>query len=576
MPKSYRLAVILATEVQPMTVPSLQDCERFVETSPDSMLAYWRDNAGDWFTVPTVDYYGPVTVTGIPPAASRNVVLDKAEAAVGASLGPHDLLLVLIARAPGATYEFGADGGTRALVPTDLSHTFACHEFGHIVGLNHTCGIPNTGGDWSINGINDYTPWYGDPYDVMSAMRFADSNPTTTLPASSAVPNFPGAPNAGPMLSRAMLHHTAPAGIRGDQVHHVYDGGTVETVLLKSVGSSDGTTLLAWHPVNEDARGRGRVYVEYRQPFADIPASRWDGGLAASGEARDRCGVIVHVAKDVPGTEYTAVWYSGRIVPQSADEDVVVDTGRDLVTVSLLTDAGDHPLSPRDVRVRVEAATSRSYVLLEESAHDEVTVTELVGRPIPGFEFMGPFPRERREVVRTVAYTPGVYGLGGPSPYDKPTGIHVRWYVGKYMLNASSGVAERVPDGGGDPVRLDYSIDPDSSVLTMSNADVADAFAINVQCLAVDGPTEVWADTTFEVEGTTEGWGKEARRFMEYWRRVTNPIPKIELRPPGWGRLEAIRLERAWQELYAVRPQAAQAVWQLHKQKLTAVRALQL
>jgi hypothetical protein len=572
MPKSYRLAVVVAYEDQ-QSRPSMEDCKRFVETGEDSMLAYWRDNAGDWFSVHAIDYYGPVRVTGIPAAAGRNVVMDAATNAVMAPLAPRDLTLVLIARAPGATYEYGADGETRALIPTDESHTFACHEFGHIVGLNHTCGIPNTGGDWIDNGQPDYFPWYGDPYDMMSAMTFGDSDPTTELPVSSAVTGFPRSRNAGPMLSRAMLHHTAPDGIATARVRHVYEDGPTETVLLNPVGSSDGTVLLAWHPADEDARGRGRVYVEYRQPFEDIRASRWDAGLSGAGPDRDRCGVIVHVAKDVPGSDYTAVWYAGRIVPQSPDEDVVVDSGRGLVTVSLIAGPTDGPVSPRVVRVQVNAPIG-PYVRIEEIAQDEVRVTELPGRPLPGFEAIGPFPRERRETERTVVYTPRAFGLGGQSPYNEPTSLKVRWYLGGYMLTDPSGMAERVPNGGGPAVRLNYATDPDTGALTLSNADVVDSFAIVVECLAVDGAAEASANAIYEVEGTTEGWGEAARRFLEYWDRITNPIPKIGVRWPGWDRLEAIGLERAWQDLYAVRPEAARAVWQTHRQRLTALRSL--
>lgn len=573
MPRSYRLAVIVATADGTDQFPSLEDARTFVETGADSVLAYWRDNAGDWFRVDAVDYYGPVPVTDIPAKASRTVIMDKAEAAAGA-LGPHDLTLVLLAHAAGTSYDCGA-AGNRALVPTDLTHTFACHEFGHTVGLNHTCGIPNLGADWSDNGVDDYTPWYGDPYDVMSAMTFADSDPTTTLPPSSAITHFAGATTAGPMLSRAMLHHTAPDGIRADQVQDVYDGGDVPVVVLHPAGSTDATTLLAWHPAGEDVNGRGRVYVEYRQPFDDIPASRWDKGLAAAGDERTRCGVVVHVAKDVPGSDYTAVWYSGRIVPQPADDDVVVDTGRGLVTVTLLTDDGSDASAPRTVRVRVQAGTTAPAVLLHEEPSDQVTVTELPGQLLPGFEVMGPFPRERREVVRTVVYTPRVYGMGGASPYDAATNVNVRWYIGTYMLTDDDGTVERVPAAGGSPVRLRFSIDETTGVLTLSNVDVADAFAMPVECLAVQGATEAKATTTYEVEGTTEGWGEAARRFLDYFDRITHPIPKYKVRIPGWDRLEAVGVEQARQALAEVRPDAVQLLEPLRREQLKAVRGYQ-
>jgi hypothetical protein len=571
VPTMYRLAVVVAAEPNAAAVPSMADCRRFVETSPDSVLSFWRENADDWFGFTSVDYYGPVTVTDVPAKAGRGDVMDRAIAALGRPLGPHDLVLVLLAPSPSATFESGA-AGHRALVPTNASHTFACHEFGHIVGLNHTCGIPNTGGDWIDNGRPDYFPWYGDPYDLMSGMTFGNATPTTWLPATSAVSGFPSAQAAGPRLARAMLHFTAPSAIPDRRVRHVHENQG-DIIPLVPAGSADGVSLVVWHPANEDERGRGRVYVEYRQPFDDILATRWDLGLAKSGAERDRRGVIVHVTKDVPGADFTAVWYAGRIIVQSPDEDVEVDTGRGRAVVEILHGPEQDPVGPRTVRVRVTRA-SRPYVRLEESVDDQVTVTTIGSALMPGFEFMGPFDRERHEVIRTVTYVPKAFGLGGAGPYDEPTSVQIRWYLQGQMLTDNGGSAVRVPPGLGRAVTLGYEIDSQSAVLRLWNQDIDDTFLLDLQCWAGVGggrdPSSASVWTTYSVDGSTVRWGDAAERFLDYWNRITNPIPKPKVLP--WqldlGRHEAVQLEHAWRDLYSVSPQAAQAVRQIHVNKL--------
>jgi hypothetical protein len=555
----------------------MDDCRRFVETGPDSVLAFWRDNADDWFRVTNVDYYGPVTVTDIPAKAGRGSVMDQAIAALGRPLDTHDLVLVLIAPDPSATFESGA-AGHRALVPTTASHSFACHEFGHIVGLNHTCGIPNTGGDWIDNGKPDYFPWYGDPYDLMSGMTFGDSRPTTwDVPVITAVNGFPGAQDAGPRLARAMLDFTAPDAIPDSRIRHLHELEGDEITQLVPAGSADGVSLVVWHPANEDARGRGRVYVEYRQPFDDIHATRWDRGLAESGSERDRRGVIVHVTKDVPGVDYTAVWYAGRIVVQAPDEDVEVDTGGGRAVVEILQTPDQDPVAPRTVRVRVKRST-RPYVRLEEGLDDQVTVTAIGSALMPGFEFMGPFERERHEVVRTMTYVPHAYGLGGASPYEEATSVRIRWYLQGQMLTGDDGSAVRVPPGLGRAVSIGYEIDPQTSVLRLWNEDVVDSFLLDLQCWAgVSGgmdPSSASVWTTYSVDGSTIRWGDAAERFLEYWRRITNPIPKPKVLP--WQldlrRLEAVQLENAWRDLYSASPQVAQTVRQIHVNKLRHLR----
>ena len=90
-----------------------------------------------------MDYHGPVKLSGLAATAGRGEVIDNAVAEVRPHLGTHDLLLVISTRQR-AVHDVGAWGATQALIPTDATHTFLCHEFGHILGFDHTCGIPST------------------------------------------------------------------------------------------------------------------------------------------------------------------------------------------------------------------------------------------------------------------------------------------------------------------------------------------------------------------------------------------------------------------------------------------------
>src|SRR5262249_36063702 len=154
----------------------------------------------------------------------------------------------------------------------------------------------------------------GDPYDLMSSAAFGGAAPTCQLPAADAVAGFSGSLQAGPMLARAQLHFFKPGALEAvGKVRHVFENGNDEVVTLYPAahGTVGSRELFVYHPIDEDAQARGRVYVEYRQPFDISPNSRWDKGLAQTGDNRDRCGVVVHVVKNIPDKEETAVSYGG-------------------------------------------------------------------------------------------------------------------------------------------------------------------------------------------------------------------------------------------------------------------------
>jgi len=545
MSEQRRFAVILVrnnTSVAPLTI---EQAKRMVLTDEDSILKYWRDNAENWISFSPVDFYGSYDVNLPVPPDSRYTVLNAAKAAAqnnGVDLSPYDAIVVFLHPAnPGGTgYDAGATGvgpGSACVLPTTDDRTFYCHETGHVLGFDHTYGILNSGADWSDDGIAEVYPVYGDPYDLMSSASFGGASPTFTLPVSQTIPDFPNGLSAGPMLSRANLHFTKPGALEAtNKVRHVYEGGTDEVFTVYPAGQGDAgkPELIVFHPLDEDESGRGRVYVEYRQPFDFNWASRWDTGLAANGADRDNRGLVVHVVKDIPGSSNTAVWYAGRIVFPSPDSDLRVDTSVGFATVTV-SDEFVQQKTPAFVRVRV----NRSYsprVSIIENVSETVNVISTEMRPIPGWEWAGLFTWERRQTIRTVDYIPVVAGLGGAGVFDGRDNINVYWYVGGYQPDPPETGVTNVPQlGGGPRVDVNFSIDTDTRMLTLSNIAGSGPLTISVHASASDEATwrdPISADTSFTADGVTEGWGEDYKRFMDMWYRITHPNPKRRFGPP--------------------------------------------
>ena len=401
MNEQRRVAVISVCH-DDTPLPSIPDCKALFLTGPDSIASYWRDNTDNWFEFPAFDFFGPYKIVLPPPPDTRATLWNQARAAAGAAgvnLAGYDGFIVV--NFPGHVndvgYDHGSNGsgpGRAAMVGARDTHTFYCHELGHVLGFDHSYGLLNSGADWTRDGINQLYPVYGDPYDLMSSAAFGGAAPTMLLPAPFA--GFPVASNAGPMLARAQLHFYRPMAMeRTGKVGHIHEDGDDSLFTLYPAGhGEDGKCeLVVYHPTNEDAGARGRIYIEYRQPFDVLPGTRWDKGLAADGEQRDRRGVIVHVVKDIPGLTTPAVWYAGRICFPSPDTDVAVETphGTAVVTVS---DEFMHEAAPVHIRVRVTRRT-RKRVSLSEQANDRTTVILSEKRAIPGWSFAGEFAWER-------------------------------------------------------------------------------------------------------------------------------------------------------------------------------------
>ena len=395
--------------------------------------------------------------------------------AAGVNLGAYDGFIVLLhpGHVAGVGYDAGATGigpGSSCVLPTKDDHTFFCHETGHILGFDHTFGILNSGADWNGDGITQLFPDYGDPYDLMSSAPFGGANPTFALPANPALGSFSTQLSAGPMLSRANLHFFRPAALEStSKVRHVFEGRADEVFTLYPAGQGDAgkPELVIYHPANEDASARGRVYVEYRQPFPFNWGSRWDNGLSEDGKGRSNRGVVVHVVKDIPGTSSTGVWYAGRLVFPGPDCDLKVDTPRGSVTVTV-SDEFVQQKTPAFVRVRVNRQNV-ARVSIGEDVREAVTVLASELRPIPGWEWAGLFTWERRQSIRTVTYAPIVAGRGGAGPIEGTSNVRVYWYLGGVMPVPEAGVAAVRTQGGGAYANVNFSIDPATRLLKLWN-----------------------------------------------------------------------------------------------------------
>jgi hypothetical protein len=571
MSEPRRFAVLLVRNDTSQTPPPIDDCRKLLSSGQWSVARYWSDNSEDWFQFAGFDYFGWYDVQ-LPPKPGRSVINQHARdaaSAAGVNLGAYDSFIVMVF--PGIGLDAGADGigpGHTATLNSTCTHTFMCHEVGHVLGFNHTFGIPNSGSDWSDDGIAQLSPLYGDPYDLMSAETFGGASPIFSVPESEDHAGFPRALSAGPMVSRALLHYTRPMALESaGKVRHETEGGTNEIITIFPAGSGETgkPELFVYHPLNEDGGGRGRVYVEYRQPDQLFFNTRWDKGLPSSGDSLCRTGIIVHVVKDDPGTGSPFVWYAGRITFPNADTDVQVDTPFGPVTVSVSPDWArqDKPLW---VPVRITKGAARRGIMLNTPMPtDTVAVLSSEKRAIPGWEFLGEFTWERRATTRTAQYIAITSGFGGGGSADQTKTVTLRWFVGNNMCMGASGSINLLPSGGTHSVHVRYAVDEARGILTLTNDPIEGAYVVDVSVEAYDAlqpistQTSTTARSEFDAPGIEEGWGEDHKAFMRWMYHITHPIPKWRPGPPPIGdiRDQIDEMTRALTELERVRPGAA-------------------
>ncbi|MGH8938266.1 MAG: hypothetical protein ACRDV2_02840, partial [Actinomycetes bacterium] len=105
-------------------------------------------------------------------------------------------------------------------------------------------------------------------------------------------------------------------------------------------------------------------------------------------------------------------------------------------------------------------------------------------------------------------------------------------------------------------------------VLTLTNLPSDGSFEVPITARASDaaGADQAFATTGYSVDGLSEGWGEDWDRFMDFWYRLTHPIPIGDLIPnpdPGdplrlQARLQLDRIRTLHQALRAANPELAE------------------
>jgi hypothetical protein len=560
-----KIAVLIVRHDPSTPFLVLSECQRLILTGTNSVVRYWSEQSENWFRFPVCDFFGPYDVVLAPPPDARENVVTAARnaaTAAGVNLTSYDGFVVLFspgrvsipnpaalanpALPPTITqgYDSGADGmglGTSAALVAFESRTFFTHEFGHVLGFDHSWGILNHGIDWAGTGATGNV--YGDPYDIMSAQSFGDSDPTATLAATESLTGFPGALKAGPGLARAVLHFYQPLALESvGRVRHINEGDGALTTLHPAGSFRDGEPeLLVWHPIGEDASGRGRVYVEYRQYFEFAAGTRWDIGLAQSGDSRTRAGVVVHTVRNGTGVDAAFVWYSGRIAFPTIDTDILIDTDHGPVTISVSADQASEA-TPAFVRLRVSPPAA-PRLWLSTSTADQKAILSSEQRVAPGFAFMGTFTWERRGVTRTESFAPMTAGLGR-APADVADTVNVTWTADGVVLDPTTASTALPKDGRS--ITLHHTLDAPRRVLTLVSDPADGAYTVTVSAAASEPETQpapLTASDTFTAVGTEEGWGEDYKRFLRWWNTITHPQPGPHIGPFDPGPIEELGQE---------------------------------
>jgi hypothetical protein len=433
----------------------------------------------------------------------------------------------------GATSD--GDAGV-AVVRSDSDHTFMCHELGHAMGWEHTFGVWNHGTDWDMSPPFTLDREYGDPYDLMSSATFGGRWLDPAGPFYGGSPAFEqttplvqGWPDPvpwrgmGPSPAQAHIHFRMPDVLEArGRVRHVglpAPGQPVRLTLWAGSAPDDGarTTLVAVHPPDEDAAGRGRYYIEFRDTRG------WDRGLETTGDDLSRRAVVLHRLRDgKPGD--LRCWYQGRIVvPLELDADAAV------------------PRLPLSVRV-VGVSPDRSWVTVElvRSTDRAVFVDRTDREETQGFDV------QRTDTVDTLcgrltarwgihrvsvrsAFTARSYGFGGAG-----TGVEaepvVAWTVAGRPVDPSTPVVA-VPLGGR-TVQIDVAIDEAATTLRLASRP--DDLQYEVEVVATvregDGTSPASsAPVVFAADGHRFGYERTIQQQLRSC--IEGILDKLRVRP---------------------------------------------
>jgi hypothetical protein len=434
----------------------------------------------------------------------------------------------------GATTD--GDRGVAVLNPeSDL--TAMCHELGHAIGWNHTFGLWNHGSDWDGQPPFELNREYGDPYDVMSSATFGSrwldpTGPTYSASPSSALPTAPvsGWPDpvpwrgAGPGVAQAHLHLYAPDALeRHGRVVHVDlpdPGETRRAVLWAASSPLDGTrtTLIAVHPPTEDAEGRGRHYVEYRD------TNGWDRGLDTTGGDLARRAVVIHrLADGAPGE--VRCWYQGRIlVPLEVDADATVR--RLPLAVRVLDVAPD----AKWVTVELTRTTDRA-VFINRRDQEQVVGFD-VQRTDEADTLCGRLHAEwgARRVVMRSTFLVRSYGFGGAG-----TGVAAppvaSWTVAGKPVDEST-VTLDAETSPGRIVTVDVTVDPTAGSLTLASRPDDGQYRLDVVAVVSEANgTGSTASTAvpFQADGLQFGYRQSIQQQLRAC--IEGILDKARVRP---------------------------------------------
>ena len=432
----------------------------------------------------------------------------------------------------------GIDGGAGplaggkpacALPVMTVDHTFCCHEVGHVLGFEHSYGVWNNGIEWDGEAPYAQGQVYGDPYDVMSSASFGTrnldpklsryfGNPIFVGPAVVGWPN-PNAFGMGPEPARAHVHQWQPEAFPPGRVAHVVTpaGGAVRRQRLVSAAAHrPGVSLLVIHPVGEDAEGRGRCYVEYRQRIG------WDQGLDLSGGDLARQAVVVHALADAPG-DGVRCWYRGRIlVPLELDGDLAVeDTPLVVRVLDVAEDGGS-------VDIEVSAAVPPRELTIERRNY-ETLLAERDSRPM-GTPCGDTIVSATRIWQTTTHYRPTTRGFGGIGAPDVASPV-LTWTVAGQTVAPGAGTVEVTTEAG--QFTVQYELDADTGVLVLV-ARGGERYAAEVVATATEagGANPVTATARFDPVGWSEGFS--AADLAKLDRCITRRYRQVRIRLRDW------------------------------------------
>jgi hypothetical protein len=261
----------------------------------------WHDATlgGIDFAPTTILDVGPLSGVGLTQDAgghlsvpSRTTTISAARAqatAQGFVFQPDDAVVVMVAPPPS---DAGA-WGRSCLLDVNGNHSFMAHEFGHVLGFNHSLGPA----------FGDPIAEYCDPYCVMADNVFgykatwAAGLPPSPLPAPAGLPADWDV-QMGPLPAAATVWRDNADFANAPWVRHVTLTGAPAGVTLTAYSEAgvDDTVLV----VIQD--GQRRWFVEYR------PAMGWDRGLGLGPKLNPAAngnydpippGLVVH--RDEPG-----------------------------------------------------------------------------------------------------------------------------------------------------------------------------------------------------------------------------------------------------------------------------------